>query len=109
MRDKFFAGIKTTSLSEGVKSFIQNYIHCKNSLFDFIHNFERVVKEYRHNELHSDFKTMDAEPVLTTPLPHIEGAFSKHLTRKMFREVKNEIEDVGGLNVSERSEVGDVI
>ncbi|XP_057444043.1 protein FAR1-RELATED SEQUENCE 5-like [Lotus japonicus] len=109
MKDLFFAGIRTTSMCEGINSFIKSYVQCKNSLIDFIHNFERDVKEYRHNELVADFTTMYTEPVLTTPLREIEIGFSKLLTRKMFEEVKSQIQRVGGLEITQRAEVNGVV
>ncbi|XP_057432683.1 protein FAR1-RELATED SEQUENCE 5-like [Lotus japonicus] len=109
MGDKFFAGIRTTSMCEGINSFIKSYVQCKNSLIDFIHNFERVVKEYRHNELVADFNTMYTEPLPTTSLGYIERGFSQKLTRSMFNEVKTQIQYVGGLNIIQRTEVNDVV
>ncbi|XP_057425943.1 protein FAR1-RELATED SEQUENCE 5-like [Lotus japonicus] len=76
---------------------------------DFIHNFERVVREYRHNELVADFNTMYSEPLPTTPLGYIERGFSQHLTRSMFNEVKTQIEYVGDLNIIQRTEVNGVV
>ncbi|XP_057436526.1 protein FAR1-RELATED SEQUENCE 5-like [Lotus japonicus] len=109
MRDKFFAGMRTMSMCEGTNSFIKSYVQCKNSLIDFIHNFERAVKEYRHNELVADFNTTYSEPLPTTPLGYIERGFSQHLTRSMFNEVKTQIEYVGGLNIIQRTEVNGVV
>ncbi|KAJ1428177.1 Zinc finger, CCHC-type superfamily [Sesbania bispinosa] len=40
----------------------------KNSLVDFLHNFERALNEYRHNELTSYFKSTYTQPVMTTAL-----------------------------------------
>ncbi|XP_057440072.1 protein FAR1-RELATED SEQUENCE 9-like [Lotus japonicus] len=96
-------------MCEGINSFIKSYVQCKNSLIDFIHNFERAVKEYRHNEVFVDFNTMYSEPLPTTPLGYIEHGFSQHLTRSMFNEVKTQIEYVGGLNIIQRTKVNDVV
>ncbi|XP_057418212.1 protein FAR1-RELATED SEQUENCE 5-like [Lotus japonicus] len=108
MQDKFFAGIRTTSLCEGINSFIKNYLHCKCSLLDFLFNFERALKKYRHNELVSDFKSSYGEPVITTALSGIEYGAAKILTRDMFWEVKSQIEDALGINV-EREEVSNIV
>lgn len=75
----------------------------KNSLVDFLHNFEIALKENRHNELVSDFKSFYFELVLTSALQGYEHKASEIFTRKKFGEVKNEIEDVAALNVIERS------
>lgn len=68
MRDKHFCGIRNTSISEDINSFITRYVEKKNSLVDFMHNFERALKAYKHNELLSDFKSFYYEPMLTNAL-----------------------------------------
>lgn len=73
LRDKLFCGIRTTSICQGINSFIKRYVQQRNNLVDFIHNFKRAVKEYRHIELMSDFKSSYGEPVLTTPLYKYEN------------------------------------
>ena len=103
MQDNFFAGIRTTSMCEGINSFIKNYLQAKCSLLDFLHNFERAMKEYRHNELTSDFNSTYSMPMMTTALDAIEEGAVKILTRKVFLEVKKEIENALGLNVIDRS------
>ena len=51
MRDKFFAGIRTTSQCKGINSFINRFVGEKNSLVEFMHNFDHAVKDYRQNEV----------------------------------------------------------
>ncbi|KAK7323268.1 hypothetical protein VNO77_26733 [Canavalia gladiata] len=53
MRDHFFGGIRTTSVCEGINSFIKRYVKNKSSLVDLMHNLERALKQYRHNELNN--------------------------------------------------------
>ncbi|KAJ1377727.1 Zinc finger, CCHC-type superfamily [Sesbania bispinosa] len=72
LRDNFFARIRTTSICKGINSFIKRYVQSKNSLVDFLHNFERAVNEYKHNELSSDFKSTYTQPVMTTALEKYE-------------------------------------
>jgi hypothetical protein len=38
----------------------------KNTIFDFIHNWELAMKECRNNELIADYKPLSLEPILTT-------------------------------------------
>lgn len=68
-------------------------MHGKNYLFDCLQNLESAVKQYRHNELVSDFKSSYGELVTTTTLARIEQGVANILTRNVFAEVKNEIED----------------
>ncbi|KAJ1395595.1 MULE transposase domain [Sesbania bispinosa] len=92
MGDTFYGGIRTTSVCEGINSFIK-----------------RALKEYRHNELISDFKSFYGEPVLTTTLFTIEECASKVFTRKKFWEVKFEIESVAAYNVVDRVVIGETV
>ena len=48
-------------------------------------------------------------PMMTTALDDIEERAAKILTRKVFWEVKKEIESALGLNVVERVEVADIV
>lgn len=109
MRENFFCGIRTTSRCEGINSFINMYVESKNSLIDFMHGFNRAVKEYRHKELMADFNTFYYKPVLTTKLHRFELEASKIFTRIKFYEVQNEIEDAITLNVFEQSSLGKTV
>ncbi|KAJ1392531.1 Zinc finger, PMZ-type [Sesbania bispinosa] len=107
LRDKFFARIRTTSQCEGINSLIKAYVRSKNTIVEFIHNFEHALREYRYKELCSDFNSLYFELVLTTSLQKIERQASKVFTLDIFKDVKYEIERAGGLNVIERSLEGD--
>ncbi|KAJ1388811.1 protein FAR1-RELATED SEQUENCE 5-like [Sesbania bispinosa] len=109
LRDNFFAGIRTTSICEGINSFIKRYVQSKNSLVDFLHNFDKVVNEYRHNELTSYFKSTYTQPVMTTALEKYELEASNLYTRNKFFDVRKEIEKVAAINVIDRSDVGNVV
>ncbi|KAJ1386973.1 Zinc finger, CCHC-type [Sesbania bispinosa] len=109
LRDKFFARIRTTSQCEGVHSFIKAYIRSKDSIIEFLHNFEHCLREYRYNEMISDFKSFYFEPVLTTSLHKIEREASKIFTLDIFKEVRIEIEKAGAMNVIERVECGEIV
>ena len=67
------------------------------------------MKEYCYNELTSDFNSTYAMPMMTTALDAIEEGAAKVLTRKVFWEVKREIESALGLNVVDRSEVSNIV
>ncbi|KAJ1426057.1 Zinc finger, PMZ-type [Sesbania bispinosa] len=109
LRDNFFGGIRTTSICEGINSFIKRYVQSKNSLVDFLHNFERALNEYRHNELTSDFKSKYTQPVMTTALERYEVQASNVYMRNKFFDVRKQIEKVTAINVIERTDVGNVI
>ncbi|KAJ1396399.1 FAR1 DNA-binding domain [Sesbania bispinosa] len=104
LRDNFLGGIRTTSICEGI-----NYVQSKNSLVDFLHNFERALNEYRHNELTSDFKSKYTQPVMTIALERYEVQASNVYTRNKFFDVRKQIEKVAAINVIERIDVGNGI
>ncbi|XP_057756270.1 protein FAR1-RELATED SEQUENCE 5-like [Arachis stenosperma] len=100
LRDKFFGYIRTTSQCEGINSLIRFYVNRKNTLIDFMHNLDRALKEYRNNELIADFKSQCSEPVMITSLEVYERSASCYFTRNIFKEICNEIQRAGALNIT---------
>ncbi|XP_057718797.1 protein FAR1-RELATED SEQUENCE 5-like [Arachis stenosperma] len=98
--DKFFGYIRTTSQCEGINSLIRFYVNRKNTLIDFMHNLDRALKEYRNNELIADFKSQCSEPVMITSLEVYERSASCYFTRNIFKEIRNEIQRAGTLNIT---------
>ncbi|KAJ1421255.1 FAR1-related protein [Sesbania bispinosa] len=90
LRDKFFARIRTTSQCEGINSLIKTYVRSKNTIIEFIHNFEQSLREYRYKGLTSDFNSLYTVPILTTSLQKIENQASKVFTLDIFKDVKLE-------------------
>ncbi|RYR80123.1 protein FAR1-RELATED SEQUENCE 9-like [Arachis hypogaea] len=99
LRDKFFGYIRTTSQCEGINSLIRFYVNRKNTLIDFMHNLDRALKEYRNNELITDFKSQCSEPVMITSLEVYERSASCYFTRNIFKEIRNEIQRARALNI----------
>nr|XP_029143911.1 protein FAR1-RELATED SEQUENCE 5 isoform X2 [Arachis hypogaea] len=99
LRDKFCAGFRTTSRCEGINNFIKRFIGIRQSLLELVQNLEHALRDYRHNELVSQFKTVYGEPVLTTRLAALELCAANFYTREMFGKVKTEIEGVAALDV----------
>ncbi|RYR18645.1 hypothetical protein Ahy_B03g063262 [Arachis hypogaea] len=100
LRDKFFGYIRTTSQCEGINSLIRFYVNRKNTLIDFMHNLDRALKEYRNNELIADFKSQCSEPVMITSLEVYKRSASCYFTRNIFKEIRNEIQRAGALNIT---------
>ncbi|XP_052118572.1 protein FAR1-RELATED SEQUENCE 5-like [Arachis duranensis] len=99
LRDKFFGYIRTTSQCKGINSLIRFYVNHKNTLIDFMDNLDRALKEYRNNELIVDFKSQCSEPVMITSLEVYERSASCYFTRNIFKEICNEIQSAGALNI----------
>ncbi|KAL4276407.1 Protein FAR1-RELATED SEQUENCE [Arachis hypogaea] len=64
-----------------------------------MHNLDRALKEYRNNELIADFKCWCSEPVMITSLEVYERFASCYFTRNIFKEIRNEIQRAGTLNI----------
>ncbi|KAJ1400983.1 MULE transposase domain [Sesbania bispinosa] len=103
LRDKFFGRIRTMSQCEAINSMVKTYVKKSSTIIEFIHNFEEALRGYRNNELSADFKSLFSEPVMTTCLQKIERQASKIYTMEMFKEVRDEIDKAGALNVTERT------
>ncbi|KAJ1381701.1 Zinc finger, CCHC-type superfamily [Sesbania bispinosa] len=67
------------------------------------------VRENKHNELTSDFKSTYTQPVMTTALEKYELEASNVYTRNKFFDVRKEIEKVAAINVIDKSDVGNVV
>ncbi|KAL4371491.1 hypothetical protein AHAS_Ahas06G0171100 [Arachis hypogaea] len=65
-----------------------------------MHNLDRALKEYRNNELIADFKSQCSEPVMITSLEVYERSASCYFTRNIFKEIRNEIQRAGALNIT---------
>ncbi|XP_020224258.1 protein FAR-RED IMPAIRED RESPONSE 1 [Cajanus cajan] len=109
LRDKFFAGIRTTSLCEGINSCIKTYIRRKNTIVELLYNFEHSLRDFRYNELVSDYNSLYTEPVLTSSLRKIERQAANLFTRNIFKQVASEIITAGSLNVTNKFEVEDKV
>ncbi|XP_020972838.1 protein FAR1-RELATED SEQUENCE 5-like [Arachis ipaensis] len=109
LREHFFGRIRTTSRCEGIHSLLKNYVDSKTSLLEFMHKFSEVLRLYRNNHLTADFETFYKFPVLTTCLESFEKQAAELYTRNIFKFVKDEIEAVGALNVTECPNSGDIV
>ncbi|XP_052117552.1 protein FAR-RED IMPAIRED RESPONSE 1-like [Arachis duranensis] len=99
LRDKFCAGFRTTSRCEAINNFIKRFIGIRQSLLELVQNLEHALRDYRNNELVSQFKTLYGEPVLTTGLEALELSAANFYTREILGEVKKEIQGVVALDV----------
>jgi hypothetical protein len=107
LRDEFFGRFRTTSQCEAINAIIKTYVRKKGCIFEFMHNFEQILSDYRNNEMVADFKSKCTEPVLTTQLHLIESDAAKIYTAEIFKEVKEQIMKAGALIVKDKHENGD--
>ncbi|KAL4375171.1 hypothetical protein AHAS_Ahas05G0255100 [Arachis hypogaea] len=84
------------SRCETVNSFIKAFLKSTNSILELVHNLDRVIKDYRNNEVTTQFYCTYYTLVLTTVLDAIELSAPKLYTRVVSREVKKQIKDCKG-------------
>ncbi|RYR13297.1 hypothetical protein Ahy_B04g070369 isoform B [Arachis hypogaea] len=97
LRGTFCVGYRTTSRCEGINAFIKGFLKSTNSLLELVQSLDRVVKDYRNNEVTTQFYSSYYTPVLTTGLDNIELFAAKTYTRAVFKEVRKQIKGVGSL------------
>ncbi|XP_057731268.1 protein FAR1-RELATED SEQUENCE 5-like [Arachis stenosperma] len=97
LRGTFCAGYRTTSRCEGINAFVKGFLRSTDSILELVHSLDRVVKDYRNNEVTAQFYSTYYTPVLTTGLDSIELFALKVYTRAVFREVKKQIKGVATL------------
>ncbi|RYR56830.1 hypothetical protein Ahy_A05g022545 [Arachis hypogaea] len=102
LRETFCAGYKTMSRCETVNSFIKAFLKSTNSILELVHNLDRVIKDYRNNEVTTQFYCTYYTLVLTTVLDAIELSAPKLYTRVVSREVKKQIKGIAMLLFQER-------
>ncbi|RYR48492.1 hypothetical protein Ahy_A07g034513 [Arachis hypogaea] len=109
LRGTFCAGYRTTSRCEGINSFIKAFLKSTDSILELVHSLDRVVKDYRNNEVTAQFYSTYYTPVLSTGLDAIELSASKLYTRAVFREVKKQIKGVATLLFQGRESINTTI
>ncbi|RYR68217.1 hypothetical protein Ahy_A03g014696 isoform B [Arachis hypogaea] len=72
LRDKFCAGFRTTSRREGINSVVKRFLQSKHTMLELVQNLELLLREFRNNELLSQFRSIYGDPVLMTSLDSIE-------------------------------------
>ncbi|XP_016176180.1 protein FAR-RED ELONGATED HYPOCOTYL 3 isoform X2 [Arachis ipaensis] len=99
LRDKFCAGIRTTSRCEGINSVAKNFLQSKHGMLELVQNLELMVRDYRNNELLVQFRSIDSVPVMTTSLESLERCAASVYTHAIFGDVRNEIVGVASVNL----------
>ncbi|RYQ84719.1 protein FAR1-RELATED SEQUENCE 9-like [Arachis ipaensis] len=79
------------------------------SLLELVQNLEHALRDYRHNELVSQFKTVNGEPILTTGLEALELSVANFYTREILGEVKKEIQGVVTLDIINEEKISTTV
>ncbi|RYR13815.1 hypothetical protein Ahy_B04g070602 isoform E [Arachis hypogaea] len=109
LRGRFYAGYRTTSRCEGINSFIKVFLKSTDSILELVHSLDRVVKDYRNNDVTAQFYSTYYTSMLNTGFRAIELSALKLYTRAVFREVKKQIKGVATLLFQGRESISTTI
>lgn len=82
--------MSTTQRCESIDVFVKQYISQKNSLYDFILQFERGIARQKFHELKADHDTVNGKLKLETSLP-MEKQMAEIYTQEMFFKFQEEL------------------
>ncbi|RYQ95091.1 hypothetical protein Ahy_B08g090101 [Arachis hypogaea] len=106
LRDKFCAGFRTTSRCEAIN---KKFIGICQTLLELVQNLEHALRDYIHNELVSQFRTVYGEPVLTTGLKALELCTANFYTREILGKVKMEIQEVVAFDIINEENISTIV
>ncbi|RYR50143.1 hypothetical protein Ahy_A07g036720 [Arachis hypogaea] len=79
LRDKFCAGFQTTSRCESINNVVKKFLQSKHTMLELVQNLELLLREFRNNELLSQFRSIYGDPVLMTSLDCLERFATREL------------------------------
>ena len=106
LQEKFCTGVQTTSQCEGINSFMKRFLKSRHIILKLVQNLDRVISDYRNNEVVAQFYTIYRKPVLTIGLDFIKRGAANVYTKEIFKEVKKDVNEVTSLIVSECERIG---
>ncbi|RYR13812.1 hypothetical protein Ahy_B04g070602 isoform H [Arachis hypogaea] len=104
--------IESLSLGQntwGINSFIKVFLKSTDSILELVHSLDRVVKDYRNNDVTAQFYSTYYTSIPLTGLDAIELSALKLYTRAVFREVKKQIKGVATLLFQGRESISTTI
>ncbi|RYR69437.1 hypothetical protein Ahy_A03g015987 [Arachis hypogaea] len=104
---EFWAGMRSTQRSESMHAFYGGYLHCKNGLVQFVHEYDNVLGNKEQKELEDD--AADSKGVVPcSSSTTIERQFQREYTTSKFREVQQEFRKKGDCLVKGAIHEGDL-
>lgn len=97
LNGQFWAGMTSTQRVESMNNFLNTYLTRRESLKDFVENFEAALKNIWQNENDSDFKSKFRAPKLHYELP-MEAQFQRCYTNEIFYKCQYEIRKCANLS-----------
>lgn len=97
LNGQFWAGMTSTQRVESMNNFLNSYLTKRESLKDFVENFEAALKSIWQNENDADFKSKFRAPKLHYELP-MEAQFQRCYTNEIFYKCQHEIRKCANLS-----------
>lgn len=89
LNSQFWAGMTSTQRVESMNNFLNSYLRRRESLKDFVDNFEAALKNIWQNENTADFQSKYKAPKLHYDLP-MEEQFQRSFTNEIFYKCQQE-------------------
>ncbi|XP_057755621.1 protein FAR1-RELATED SEQUENCE 5-like [Arachis stenosperma] len=99
LREKFFAGFRTTSRCEGLHSVVGRYVGLRYDLTSFVEHFQRCVAHMRFNEFNADYESTRGVPVMQTCIELLERYAAELYTHEIFLFFRPFLSRAGSMRV----------
>ena len=103
MNHVFSAGMSSSQRAESAHSFFKDYVSDKNSLVEFMVQFNRGMLHKRHEELIADHIDVNEKPRFKCPIK-MEKQMSDINTRKYYYKFQDQLWESYNYNLEVRSE-----
>ncbi|XP_020252347.1 protein FAR1-RELATED SEQUENCE 5-like [Asparagus officinalis] len=108
LKDNFFAGMRSSQMSESINAFFDGYVNSQTQLHEFVTQYEKAITHHRLSEAHEYFKRLNSKPVML--LGHlIEVQTGEMYTRNMFDVFQTEFKGFGTEFCEELRKDGDIV
>lgn len=99
----FSAGMTTTSRSESMNSFFDEYVNATTGLKEFIENSQKALKRQYLRENEADYETIYKNRTLIT-FSFLEQHVASLYTKEMFRRFQHELQQSGAFVLHQLTE-----
>ncbi|XP_063937319.1 protein FAR1-RELATED SEQUENCE 5-like [Daucus carota subsp. sativus] len=98
----FTTGMTTTSRSESMNSFFDEFVNASTGLKEFIENSQKALEKQYLREREADYETKNKERSKITSSSSLESHAASIYTKEMFRRFQHELKESGAYVVIER-------
>ncbi|KAK3198652.1 hypothetical protein Dsin_022067 [Dipteronia sinensis] len=99
LRDSFFGRMRSTQRCESMNSFLNQFVHCRLKLYEFMQNIDRALDRIRNTESFNDYQCSNTTQVYTTHLLGLEKDVANKYTRNVFFLVRDEMKEEASFSI----------